>query len=166
MNTNQLLNASKHTILVAIIAALIGQLLMLYIGVTKVYKALKVYLLQEDISYMPEHITHADIATAYLIQSVDSFLIAVVLMYFAFSLHHLFLSKDPEISARLFPSNIAPKSIGHLKQTLAEVIIVILFILFLQEIWVELDDPHWQLLVAPISIALLALSMKLVNFRH
>jgi len=166
MSIKNIFNASKYTILVAIFSALVGQLLMLYIGISKVYVALKIYLLKEDISDMPEHIYHSDIATAYLIQSLDSFLIAVVLMYFAFSLYHLFLSKDIEVSAKLFPGNIAPKNIGELKQVLAEVIIVILFILFLQEIWIELNNPQWQLLVVPVSIALLALSLKLVNFKH
>jgi len=159
-------SAAKYTILTAIVSALLGQLLMLYIGVVKVYEAVKFYLLKEDINQYPEHIFHSDVATAFLIQALDAFLVAVVLMYFAFALYHLFLSKDPETTAKLFPGNIAPKNISELKQTLAEVIIVILFILFLQEIWLELNNMTWELLVAPISIALLALSLRLVNFKH
>lgn len=166
MRINKVFGASKYMIIVAIISALIGQLLMLFIGVEKVYKALKIYLLKVDISDMPEHIVHSDIATAFLIQSLDSFLIAVVLMYFAFSLYHLFLSKNLERSAKLFPGNVAPKNIGELKKVLADVIIVILFILFLQEIWLELNNPRWELLVVPGSIFLLALSLKLVNFKE
>lgn len=163
---DKLFSATRYSILVAIIASLIGQLLMMYIGAVKVFNAVKLYLLKEDISSFPEHITHADISTAVLIHSLDAFLVAVVLMYFAFSLYHLFLSKDVEATAQLFPGKIAPKNIGELKQTLTEVIVVILFILFLQEIWIELDDLQWPVLVLPISIALLALSMKLVQFRR
>jgi len=163
---NTIFSASRYTLFAAIVSALIGQLLMMYIGAVKVFKAIKLYLLNEDISNYPEHIYRSDIATAYLIQSLDAFLIAVVLMYFAFSLFHLFLSKDLEVSAKLFPGMHAPKNIGELKQVLAEVIIVILFILFLQEIWVELNNLQWTLLVAPVSIALLALSLKLVNFKR
>lgn len=163
---NSLFSASRYTILVAIFAALIGQLLMMYIGAMKVFDAVKLYLLKEDISSYPEHVGHADISTALLIHSLDAFLVAVVLMYFAFSLHHLFLSRDVDASAKLFPGKIAPKSIGDLKQTLTEVIIVILFILFLQEIWLELEDLSWTVLVLPISVALLAASMKLVGFRR
>ena len=162
---NEIFSASKLTIYIAIFSSLIGQLLMLFIGIMKVYEGVKIYILKEDISDMPEHIFHSDIATVYLIQSLDSFLIAVVLMYFAFSLYHLFLSKDTEKSTRLFPGNTAPGNIGELKQVLAEVIIVILFILFLQEIWLEMDNLQWPLLIAPISIALLALSLKLVSFK-
>ena len=166
MKIYEVFSAAKYTILVAIFSAIAGQLLMLYIGAVKVYEAAKLYLLKEDITEFPQHIFHSDIATAMLIQSLDAFLVAVVLMYFAFSLFHLFLSKDPETTARLFPGNIAPKNVSELKQTLAEVIIVILFILFLQEIWMELNDLKWELLVAPISIVLIALSLKLVNFKH
>ncbi len=166
MNIIKVFNASKYTIMAAIIAALVGHLLMLYIGIVKVYEGAKFYLVKEDISAYPEHIFHSDVATAFLIQALDAFLVAVVLMYFAFALYHLFLSKDPETTARLFPGNMAPKNISELKQTLAEVIIVILFILFLQEIWLELNNMQWNLLVAPISIALLALSLRLVNFKH
>lgn len=166
MKINQVLSASKLTIYIAVFASLLGQLLMLYIGVVKVYTAIKIYLLKEDISDMPEHILHSDVATAYLLQGLDAFLIAVVLLYFAFSLFHLFLSKNMEASEKLFPGNIAPNNIGDLKEKLAEVVIVIMFILFLQELWVELNNLQWQLLVVPISIALLALSLKLVNFKH
>lgn len=163
---NTFFNASRYTIFVAIISALIGQLLMMYIGASKVFMAVKLYLLQEDISNYPEHILHSDIATALLLQGLDAFLIAVVLMYFSFSLYHLLLSKDKEVSAKLFPGNRAPSNIGDLKQSLTEVIIVILFILFLQEIWLDLENLQWTLLVMPVSIALLALSLKLVNFKH
>lgn len=166
MKMFKVFSVAKYTILVAVFSALVGQLLLLYMGVVKVYSGVKFYLLKEDISEYPEHISHSDVATAYLIQALDAFLVAVVLMYFAFSLFHLFLSKDPETTAKLFPGNIAPNNISELKQALSEVIIVILFILFLQEIWIELDNIQWNLLVAPISIALLALSLRLVNFKH
>lgn len=166
MSMNKIFSASRYTVLVAIISALAGQLLMMYIGAVKVFEALKLYLFKEDISDYPEHVTHSDIATALLIQSLDSFLVAVVLMFFAFSLFHLYLSTDTEASTKLFPGKIAPKSIGDLKQTLAEVIIVILFILFLQEIWIELNDLEWPVLVLPASIVLLAISLKLVEFKH
>ncbi len=166
MSINTIFSASRYTILVAIVAALIGELLMMYIGAVKVFEALKLYVFKEDISDYPKHVIHADIATALLIQSLDAFLIAVILMYFAFSLFHLFLSKDSEASAKLFPGRIAPKTIGDLKQTLAEVIILVLFILFLQEIWIEMNDLEWPVLVLPLSIALLALSLKLVAFKH
>jgi len=164
MKINNIFIASKYTIMVAVVAALIGQLLMLLIGATKVYEAVKLYLLKEDISGYPEHIFHSDIATALLIQAVDAFLIAVVLMYFAFSLFHLFLGSNPDATVKLFPGNIAPRDIRELKETLAEVVIVVLFILFLQQLWMELNNLRWELLVAPVSIALLALSMKWVNF--
>ena len=166
MNINKIFGASKYTIFVAIISALVGQLLMLYIGVSKVYDALKVYLLKEEIRDLPEHIVHSDIATAYLIQSLEACLFAVVLLYFAFALFHLFLSADIEASARLFPGKNAPKNVAELKQVIAEVIVVILFILTLQKIWIELYNLQWQLLVVPVSIALLALSLKLINFKQ
>lgn len=162
----KLLSSVRYTVLIAIISALVGQLLMMYIGAVKVFKAVKLYILKEDISDLPEHIVHSDIATAYLIQSLDAFLVAVVLMYFAFSLYHMYLSRDSEASAGLFPGNMAAKNVGELKQTLAEIIIIILFILFLQEIWIELENLQWKLLVAPISIALLALSLKLIEFKR
>ena len=54
MKVNEVLSASKLTIYVAIFSSLFGQLLMLYIGVVKVYTAFRVYILKEDISDMPE----------------------------------------------------------------------------------------------------------------
>jgi hypothetical protein len=58
MKIIEIFTASKYTILVAVFSALLGQLLMLYIGVIKVYSALKVYLLKQDIRNLPEHIGH------------------------------------------------------------------------------------------------------------
>lgn len=163
---NSLFRASRYTVLLAIFAALIGQLLMMYIGVMKVVEAVKLYVLREDISTYPEHIRHADISTALLLQSLDAFVVAVVLMYFSFSMYHLFMSTDTEASAKLFPGQQGPKNVGDIKQALTEVILVILFILFLQEIWLELENLRWTLLVLPGSIALLAVAMKLVDFKH
>lgn len=165
MKLDTAFKALRYTVLVAVIGAALGELLMLYIGAEKIFEAFSLFILKSDISDLPEHITHADVATALLIQAVDTFLVAVVLMYFSFSLYHLFISSDPDESARLFPGDVAPKNIGELKQTLAQVIVVILFILFLQEIWLSLEKLKWTLLVLPGSIALLALSLRLIQFK-
>jgi hypothetical protein len=46
-------------------------------------------------------------------------------------------------------------NIGHLKNVLAEVIVVILFVKFLEAVLVNLDNLKWEVLVLPVSILLL-----------
>ena len=62
------------------------------------------------------------------------------------------------------PRWMVPRNIGQLKETLAHVLIIILFVLFVRMVWFHLDDLSWELLVLPASIALLAVSLKLVDF--
>lgn len=166
MKLNAAFKYSRYAILIAIVGAALGQLLMLYIGAEKIFNAFSLYILKPDISALPEHVKHSDVATVLLIQALDAFLIAVVLMYFSFSLYRLFISDNAKENASIFPGDIAPKNIGELKQTLAQVIVVVLFILFLQEIWLELESLEWTILVLPISIVLLALSIKFIQFKE
>jgi uncharacterized membrane protein YqhA len=52
-----------------------------------------------------------------------------------------------------------------LKNTLAEIIIVILFVKFLEVALLNLDNLTWNLFVLPGSILLLSLSLKFLGLR-
>ena len=56
-------------------------------------------------------------------------------------------------------------TVGQLKKTLAEAIIVILFVTTLEEIWIRLDQLTWEILVLPASILLLSLGLKFLGLR-
>lgn len=99
---------------------------------------------------MLAHLDTADIATYYLIKSLDTFLIAFVLFIFAHGVFTLFISNKQPVDAdkENVLGWIKTPNIGHLKNVLAEVIVIILFVKFL---------------ILPVSILLLSLGLKFLN---
>lgn len=160
------LNFTQYAAIVAIIASVAGQMLMLYLGAMKVYEAFNIYLAKPSLKQLdlPEHLSHSDVATALIIESLDAFLLAIVLSYFAFALFKLFIA-PPYKEKSSAESESTHMTLGKLKETLAQVIVVVLFILFTRIVWLKLDNLQWEILILPISIALLALSIKLAKFK-
>jgi len=46
---------------------------------------------------------------------------------------------------------------------LAEVIVIILFVKFLEVVFVNIDNLKWEIVILPISIVLLALGLKFLS---
>lgn len=165
-NLLTMLNFTQYTAIVAIVASVAGQILMLYLGAMKVYDAFNIYLAKPPLKQLnlPEHLSHSDVATALIIESLDAFLIGIVLSYFAYALFKLYIAPPPEDS-KSAESESTHMTLGKLKETLAQVIVVVLFILFTRIVWLKLENLQWEILILPISIALLALSIKLAKFK-
>ena len=56
-------------------------------------------------------------------------------------------------------------NVQQLKKILAELVVVILFVKFLEVALVNLDSLAWEMLVLPGSILLLALSIKFLELK-
>lgn len=151
---------------VAIICSLLGSFLMFAIGALKTYYAFTSVLFGRVPKESLSHLQSPDIATTYVIKALDAFLIAFVLFIFAYGVHSLFISciKEPRENDVL--KWIKIPSISHLKNILAEVIVIILFVKFLETALISLDELEWEILTLPISILLLALSLKYLGLRH
>ncbi len=103
-----------------------------------------------------------DNATIYIMKSLDTFLIALALFIFAYGIFTLFISKrNDNDNGTLKWINIP--NIGHLKNILSEVIIIILFVLFLEVIIENIHNLKWEFLIIPVSILLLALALKFLK---
>lgn len=163
---SNVLNTTRYTIVAAILASIAGQLLMLYLGTIKVYEAFTIYLAKPSLTQMglPDHLSHSDVAIALVIESLDAFLLGVVLAYFAYALFRLFVVPSPA-DPQLSDSDQTHMTLGKLKETLAQVIVVVLFILFARMVWLNLESLTWEILILPMSIALLALSIRLAKFK-
>ena len=141
---------------------------MFLAGAEKSIKAIRIFFLGETLSAdppPPAHLDSGDQALVAVLQSMDAFLIALVLLIFSFGVYKLFIA---EIKT---PKNLpgAPwaqiTSIEGLKKVLVEVILVILAVLFLWEVVYLEAEASWSVLVLPISIVLLAAALKLVDWR-
>ena len=147
---------------VAILSSLAGSLLMFVVGAKKTVLAFKYAFFVTPADEKMAHLSTGDVATTYLIKSLDAFLIGFVLFLFAFGIYRLFLADENEAEKPLFCWIQLP-TIGHLKQILAEVIVIILFVKFLEIVLVNLDTLDWPVLVLPAGILLLALGLKVMN---
>jgi len=146
----------------AIIGSLLGSLLLFIVGALKTINAFRVVIF----NYIPEdkaHLHPADIATTYLIKSLDTFLIALVLFIFAHGVYTLFISNKKDDDEKNVLKWIRTPNIGHLKNVLAEVIVIILFVKFLEVVFVNIDNLKWEIVILPISIVLLALGLKFLS---
>lgn len=147
---------------IAIIFSLLGSLLLFFVGAWKTFIAIKIVLFD----YIPigkEHLHPSDSASTYLLKALDTFLIALVLFIFARGIFTLFISNKNNIENNDVLKWISTPNIGHLKYILAEVIIIILFVIFLEVIFENIDNLKWEFIIIPISILLLALGLKFLR---
>jgi uncharacterized membrane protein YqhA len=151
---------------VAVVGSLLGSVLMFIIGSTKVYYAYAAYFLGYQPSTGLGELQGSDIATAYLIKSLDAFLIALVLFIFAYGVYWIFVFQKTEEAGSDPLKSVRINTISQLKKILAEVIIIILFVKFLEIALINLDSLRWELLIMPCSILLLSLSLKFLELKE
>jgi len=151
---------------IAVIFSFLSSMMVFYVGAKKTIFAIIGYFQGVRPDLAPEHMKAENIVIIQVIDSIDSFLLALVLLYFGYGIYALFLHQPDAKVIHSLPKWLVVKNLGQLKETLGQVIIIILLVLFLQIIWLNLLDLTWQVLVLPIAIALLALAMRLVGFRE
>jgi uncharacterized membrane protein YqhA len=138
---------------------------MFFIGTVKTFKAFSSYFAIKAQGSGIGHVPAADLSTSSLIKSIDAFLIALVLMIFAYGVYSLFIRKIGVDEAGVFDW-LKVSNVGHLKNILAELIIVILFVKFLEVAIINLNNLTWEMLILPASILLLALSLRFLKLRE
>lgn len=109
------------------------------------------------------HLDSAEVATHYLIKALDTFLIAFVFFIFAHGIFTLFISEKKTSDKSGVFKWINTPNIGHLKNVLAEVIVIILFVKFLETVLINLNSLSWETLILPISIVLLSFGLKFLQ---
>ncbi len=160
---------TRLSTLVAVLASWIGAVMMFVLGVAHTYDGFAALMFEDPTLY--GDLPRGDATVVHLIGALDRFLIAVVLLYFGYGLYGLFVRPDRAPRDLGLPDWLHVESIGELKQTLAEVIIVILFVLFLR-VALETFHADWlsltlagvaQILLLPVSIVLLAGALRLAE---
>lgn len=161
--------ATRFFTLVAVAASLGGALLMFYIGAENTLAAFSQQFGPEAVSV--EGLPEDEATVISLMVALDNFLIGVVLLFFAYGVYGLFVRPDFNSRDLGLPEWMHVEQIGQLKQTIAEVIIVVLFVLFLrialqtfQSGVGEADFARigWFLML-PFSILMLAGALRLVE---
>ncbi len=153
----------RYMAVIAAIAALAGALLLFLIGGFHTFEAFKFALGFEVVSGQDG----AQTAVVRIIESLDSFLLGFVLLYFAYSTYFLFVAKENSETAREkveMPKWLKVEDLGHMKRVLLEVILVLLAVFFLKLVILEETSLEWTTLVIPAAIVAIAISLKLVHF--
>jgi uncharacterized membrane protein YqhA len=153
----------RYISIIAVICLFAGSVLMFLAGLAKTLGAFAAFFIGFT-DRLPGHLTESSLASIGLIQAVDSFLFALVLLIFSYGIYILFVdSISPEELHRL-PRWMQIESIAELKTTLIQVIIVILAVNVLEH--VTLVGPEalkWETLIIPAAILFLAASLRLMH---
>jgi len=100
--------------------------------------------------------------TVPLIKALDAYLIGIILTIFSFGVYDFFVSElEPADEAGVRPDWLKFESVGELKNKIIEVVLVILTIVFFEQMRanVEAFDTTEELLIIPVGTAILAVSL-------
>lgn len=150
--------------IIAVIASGFGSLLMFIMGAVKLVRAYASYFSPVvETGYFSQSAANQSIT--YVVQAIDAFLIAMVMLVFSSGVFSLFVSNKPieevHSSKRFGISNL-----GELKRSLAEMVVIILMVKFLEEALVGADSFDWFTLVLPVSILALAAAIRVIRLQH
>ena len=154
---------SRFVVIFAVIASLLTALAMFFMATVDAW-----YMLSHLLEYASPTL---DTASRYALRSstithvveiVDGYLLATVLLIFALGLYELFISKIDQAEASETSSNVLLiSSLDDLKSRLAKVILMILIVKFFEHaISLSFDSPQALLYLAG-GIALLGLALYL-----
>lgn len=159
----------RGLMLIASAGAILGALLMFWAGGIHLYHALETLL---GIAVPPQTAAEEAAKTSgdkaqvivFVLEAVDAFLFALVLMIFSYGIalgfvfHHL-----QDRYAGYLPAWMLVDGVGQLKRTLAEVVIVVLIIIFARTVIESHGNLSWTMLVLPLSIVALSFAVKLLH---
>ena len=147
----------RSIMLIGSAGAMIGSLLMFYQGA--------LYLLEAWHTIMAPHAeAMAERAvTVPVLEAVDAFLFGIVLVIFAYGIAIGFVFTLPEGYGTRLPEWMKVGGVGQLKATLAEVVIVVLIVIFARVVVEANGHFQWSMLVLPFSILMIALALRMIE---
>ncbi len=153
----------RYLSLIGVVSSGFGSAIMFLIGAVKTIKAWKAFV-PEGLDVTDPGISHANTATALIAQGIDSFLIALVLMIFASGIYNIFIRESSHRNESSL-GGFEVHDIGQLKRILAELVIIILFVKFLEISLNSKGAFEWSVLVLPLGTLALALSLKFIDLK-
>lgn len=162
-----LFGATRMITLIVVASSLIGTLLMFYLGAHNTFQAVAVQF--EPAVQDVEGVPTAEATVISLMVALDRFLIGLVLLFFAYGVYGLFVRPQHSSSDLGLPEWLHVEHISQLKQTLAEVIIVALFVLFIRLALQTYQDRSTEIsaleiakfMALPLAILLLSGALRL-----
>jgi uncharacterized membrane protein YqhA len=154
----------RYISLIAVVSLFIGAALMFIIGAIRTLDSVLVLIFDRAMFNIPEHLDRGSVVSITLVQSVDSFLFALVLLIFSMGIYNLFINSPDDLNKQNLPRWLRINSISELKTILLQVIIVILAVNVLEHvILVGSSALKWETLIIPISIVCLAAALLMMH---
>ena len=145
-------------VLLAVIFGLFGSIILFVVGSVDIYEVLKYTINVYSNGLHPEKF-HEEIVSK-IIGAVDLYLIAVVMLIFAFGIYELFISKIDAAEETSAGNNIlAIHSLDQLKDKIAKVIIMVLVVNYFQRVLHATYQSPLELLYFALAITALAVGL-------
>jgi uncharacterized membrane protein YqhA len=158
MRTHPLLTfflSLRAIMLIGSVGALVGSLLMFVQGRVFLHEAWHTILAEGDAVQKQVSMP--------VLEAVDSFLFGIVLVIFAYGSAIGFAFTLPEGYGAQLPTWMKVGGVGQLKVTLAEVVIVVLIVIFARVVVEAQGKFEWSMLVLPASILLIAVALRMIE---
>jgi uncharacterized membrane protein YqhA len=101
--------------------------------------------------------------TVPVLEAVDAFLFGIVLVIFAYGIAIGFVFTLPQGYGARLPIWMKVGGVGQLKATLAEVVIVVLIVIFARIVVEANGQLQWSMLVLPASILMISVALRLIE---
>ena len=145
----------RYLAVVAVLFCILNSIAFLALGVYESFHAYQVIV--TGMSW-----NEAKSAGVSIVESIDTFLVALVLIILALGLTELFLVSDERRDALPIPPWMKVKSFLDLKLLLWEAVLTVLVVVFLG-LATKTEDLRWEVLILPASILMLAISLFIMK---
>ncbi len=153
---------SRFIVILAVIFGFMGSVILFIVASIDVLNVAKFVITTFLEGTHPEHF-HEDIVAG-IIGAVDLYLIAVVLLIFAFGIYELFISKiDAACSQEDCNSILNINSLDQLKDKIAKVIIMVLVVNYFQRVIHTNYQTPLELLYFALAIVALAVGLYFIG---
>ena len=156
-NGLRILFAFRLVMLAGSVGSFLGSLLMFWQGFLYLGDAMEI------LQHRNDDPAHPTTVTVPVLEAVDSFLFGVVLVIFAYGIAVGFVIRLPDRLARILPSWMKITGVGQLKAILAEVVVVVLIVIFARIVVEAGSHFEWSMLVLPVAIVLLSAAIWLLG---
>ena len=149
---------SRLFILLAVVFGLIGSVILFIVASVDIYEVLT-YTFNVYVNALHPKDFH-EVIVSKIIGAVDLYLIAIVMLIFAFGIYELFISKIEAAENKEVGNNIlAISSLAQLKDKIAKVIIMVLVVGFFQRVLHMKYTTALEMLYFALSIMVIAIGL-------
>ena len=157
--------STRFIVLTAVIVSLLSSIALFYMTSVDAF-----YMLKHLVDYASPTITETmrneihDATITHIVEIVDGYLLAAVLLIFGLGLYELFISKiDPASSDSRSSNILLISSLDDLKNRLAKVILMILIVNFFEHVISQQFKTALELIYLAGGIALIGLALYLTH---